>query len=192
MYKNYYNMNKGKSLHLLIMVVDIFLLVTVTFAMHLILLNIAPEAMFKTSLKFIILRNITSYIFTIMIFPPIAQKRIVKTEDIIKRCTATGMVFFILAILIQNLWIIKYTSIGETVAFSLIYMTILCVERLAIRKFIKKLRSNKKNMRCIVFAGNTGTTAELYNILNTTEYGYNIQGAFYDEQRSLYPEGVQM
>lgn len=191
MYKNYYNMNKGKSLHLLIMVVDIFLLVTVTFAMHLILLNIAPEAMFKTSLKFIILRNITSYIFTIMIFPPIAQKRIVKTEDIIKRCTATGMVFFILAILIQNLWIIKYTSIGETIAFSLIFMTILCVERLAIRKFIKKLRSNKKNMRCIVFAGNTGTTAELYNILNTTEYGYNIQGVFYDEQRSLYPEGVK-
>ena len=184
-------MNKDRSLHLLIMAVDVFLLVLTTLAMHMALMRISPNITATTSLRYVLLCNITSYILTMAFFPPIAQKRIVKAEEIIKRCIATGVLFFVLVNLIQNLWVSQHIPVGAIAVFSLIYMTILCVERLAIRKFIKKLRSNKKNMRCIVFAGNTGTTAELYNILNTTEYGYNIQGAFYDEQRSLYPEGVK-
>lgn len=184
-------MNKDRSLHLLIMAVDVFLLVLTTLAMHMALMRISPNITAETSLRYVLLCNITSYILTMVFFPPIAQKRIVKTEDIIKRCIATGVLFFVLVNLIQNLWVSQHIAVGAIAVFSLIYMTILCVERLAIRKFIKKLRSNKKNMRYIVFAGNTGTTAELYNILNTTEYGYNIQGVFYDEQRSLYPEGVK-
>lgn len=184
-------MNKDRSLHLLIMAVDVFLLVLTTLAMHMALMRISPNITAATSLRYVLLCNITSYILTMAFFPPIAQKRIVKAEEIIKRCIATGVLFFVLVNLIQNLWVSQHIPVGAIAVFSLIYMTILCVERLAIRKFIKKLRSNKKNMRCIVFAGNTGTTAELYNILNTTEYGYNIQGAFYDEQRSLYPEGVK-
>ena len=184
-------MNKGRSLHLLIMVVDAILLIATTLATYLILINIAPQTTASTSLRYVLLCNITSYILTMAFFPPIAQKRIVKAEEIIKRCIATGVLFFVLVNLIQKLWVSQHIAVGAIAVFSLIYMTILCVERLAIRKFIKKLRSNKKNMRCIVFAGNTGTTAELYNILNTTEYGYNIQGVFYDEQRSLYPEEVK-
>lgn len=184
-------MNKDRSLHLLIMAVDVFLLVLTTLAMHMALMRISPNITAATSLRYVLLCNITSYILTMAFFPPIAQKRIVKAEEIIKRCIATGVLFSVLVNLIQNLWVSQHIPVGAIAVFSLIYMTILCVERLAIRKFIKKLRSNKKNMRCIVFAGNTGTTAELYNILNTTEYGYNIQGAFYDEQRSLYPEGVK-
>lgn len=184
-------MNKDRSLHILIMAVDVFLLVLTTLAMHMALMRISPNITAATSLRYVLLCNITSYILTMAFFPPIAQKRIVKAEEIIKRCIATGVLFFVLVNLIQNLWVSQHIPVGAIAVFSLIYMTILCVERLAIRKFIKKLRSNKKNMRCIVFAGNTGTTAELYNILNTTEYGYNIQGAFYDEQRSLYPEGVK-
>ena len=184
-------MNKDRSLHLLIMAVDVFLLVMTTLAMHMALMRISPNITAATSLRYVLLCNITSYILTMAFFPPIAQKRIVKAEEIIKRCIATGVLFFVLVNLIQNLWVSQHIAVGAIAVFSLIYMTILCVERLAIRKFIKKLRSNKKNMRCIVFAGNTGTTAELYNILNTTEYGYNIQGVFYDEQRSLYPEEVK-
>lgn len=184
-------MNKDRSLHILIMAVDVFLLVLTTLAMHMALMRISPNITAATSLRYVLLCNITSYILTMAFFPPIAQKRIVKAEEIIKRCIATGVLFFVLVNLIQNLWVSQHIPVGAIAVFSLIYMTILCVERLAIRKFIKKLRSNKKNMRCIVFAGNTGTTAELYNILNTTEYGYNILGAFYDEQRSLYPEGVK-
>lgn len=184
-------MNKDRSLHILIMAVDVFLLVLTTLAMHMALMRISPNITAATSLRYVLLCNITSYILTMAFFPPIAQKRIVKAEEIIKRCIATGVLFFVLVNLIQNLWVSQHIAVGAIAVFSLIYMTILCVERLAIRKFIKKLRSNKKNMRYIVFAGNTGTTAELYNILNTTEYGYNIQGAFYDEQRSLYPEGVK-
>ena len=184
-------MNKDRSLHILIMAVDVFLLVLTTLAMHMALMRISPNITAATSLRYVLLCNITSYILTMVFFPPIAQKRIVKTEDIIKRCIATGVLFFVLVNLIQNLWVSQHIAVGAIAVFALIYMTILCVERLAIRKFIKKLRSNKKNMRCIVFAGNTGTTAELYNILNTTEYGYNIQGVFYDEQRSLYPEEVK-
>lgn len=184
-------MNKDRSLHLLIMAVDVFLLILTTLAMHMALMRISPNITAATSLRYVLLCNITSYILTMAFFPPIAQKRIVKAEEIIKRCIATGVLFFVLVNLIQNLWVSQHIAVGAIAVFSLIYMTILCVERLAIRKFIKKLRSNKKNMRYIVFAGNTGTTAELYNILNTTEYGYNIQGAFYDEQRSLYPEGVK-
>ena len=184
-------MNKDRLLHILIMAVDVFLLVLTTLAMHMALMRISPNITAATSLIYVLLCNITSYILTMAFFPPIAQKRIVKAEEIIKRCIATGVLFFVLVNLIQNLWVSQHIPVGAIAVFSLIYMTILCVERLAIRKFIKKLRSNKKNMRYIVFAGNTGTTAELYNILNTTEYGYNIQGAFYDEQRSLYPEGVK-
>lgn len=184
-------MNKDRLLHILIMAVDVFLLVLTTLAMHMALMRISPNITAATSLRYVLLCNITSYILTMAFFPPIAQKRIVKAEEIIKRCIATGVLFFVLVNLIQNLWVSQHIPVGAIAVFSLIYMTILCVERLAIRKFIKKLRSNKKNMRYIVFAGNTGTTAELYNILNTTEYGYNIQGAFYDEQRSLYPEGVK-
>lgn len=184
-------MNKDRSLHLLIMAVDVFLLVLTTLAMHMALMRISPNITAATSLRYVLLCNITSYILTTAFFPPIAQKRIVKAEEIIKRCIATGVLFFVLVNLIQNLWVSQHIAVGAIAVFALIYMTILCVERLAIRKFIKKLRSNKKNMRCIVFAGNTGTTAELYNILNTTEYGYNIQGVFYDEQRSLYPEEVK-
>ncbi|OKZ24116.1 MAG: hypothetical protein BHV77_05315 [Bacteroides sp. 43_108] len=184
-------MNKDRSLHLLIMAVDVFLLVLTTLAMHMALMRISPNITAATSLRYVLLCNITSYILTMAFFPPIAQKRIVKAEEIIKRCIATGVLFFVLVNLIQNLWVSQHIAVGAIAVFALIYMTILCVERLAIRKFIKKLRSNKKNMRCIVFAGNTGTTAELYNILNTTEYGYNIQGVFYDEQRSLYPEEVK-
>ena len=184
-------MNKDRSLHILIMAVDVFLLVLTTLAMHMALMRISPNITAATSLRYVLLCNITSYILTMVFFPPIAQKRIVKTEDIIKRCIATGVLFFVLVNLIQNLWVSQHIAVGAIAVFALIYMTILCVERLVIRKFIKKLRSNKKNMRCIVFAGNTGTTAELYNILNTTEYGYNIQGVFYDEQRSLYPEEVK-
>ena len=167
-------MNKDRSLHLLIMAVDVFLLVLTTLAMHMALMRISPNITAATSLRYVLLCNITSYILTMAFFPPIAQKRIVKAEEIIKRCIATGVLFFVLVNLIQNLWVSQHIPVGAIAVFSLIYMTILCVERLAIRKFIKKLRSNKKNMRCIVFAGNTGTTAELYNILNTTEYGYNI------------------
>ena len=184
-------MNKGRSLHLLIMVVDAILLIATTLATYLILINIAPQTTASTSLRYVLLCNITSYILTMVFFPPIAQKRIVKTEEIIKRCIATGVLFFVLVNLIQNLWVSQHIPVSAIAAFSFIFMLVLCTERLAIRKFIKKLRSNKKNMRCIVFAGNTGTTAELYNILNTTEYGYNIQGVFYDEANSLYPEGAK-
>lgn len=184
-------MNKDRSLHFLIMAVDVFLLVLTTLAMHMALMRISPNIAASTSLRYVLLCNITSYILTMVFFPPIAQKRIVKTEEIIKRCIATGVLFFVLVNLIQNLWVSQHIAVSAIAAFSFIFMLVLCTERLAIRKFIKKLRSNKKNMRCIVFAGNTGTTAELYNILNTTEYGYNIQGVFYDEQNSLYPEGVK-
>lgn len=184
-------MNKDRSLHFLIMAVDVFLLVLTTLAMHMAFMRISPNIAASTSLRYVLLCNITSYILTMVFFPPIAQKRIVKTEEIIKRCIATGVLFFVLVNLIQNLWVSQHIAVSAIAAFSFIFMLVLCTERLAIRRFIKKLRSNKKNMRCIVFAGNTGTTAELYNILNTTEYGYNIQGVFYDEANSLYPEGAK-
>ena len=153
-------MNKDRSLHLLIMAVDVFLLVLTTLAMHMALMRISPNITAATSLRYVLLCNITSYILTMAFFPPIAQKRIVKAEEIIKRCIATGVLFFVLVNLIQNLWVSQHIPVGAIAVFSLIYMTILCVERLAIRKFIKKLRSNKKNMRCIVFAGNTGPYRE--------------------------------
>lgn len=184
-------MNKDKSLHFVIMAVDTILLVLTTLAMHIVLLRVSPEITSTTSLRYVLLCNITSYILTMVFFPPIAQKRIVKTEEIIKRCTATGILFFVLMNLIQNLWISQHIPVSAIAIFSIIYTIILCIERLAIRRSIKKLRSNKRNMRCIIFAGNTGTTAELYNILNTSEYGYNIQGVFYDDAKNLYPEGAK-
>lgn len=185
-------MNKDKSLHFVIMAVDIMLLVLLTAAMHMVLLRFYPQDInTETSLRFVLLCNITSYILTMVFFPPIAQKRIVKTEDIIKRSTATGVLFFVLTNLIQNLWVNQHIPIDLIAIFSLIFLVLLCMERLAIRRAIKRLRSNRRNMKCIVFAGNTGTTADLYNILNTAEYGYNIQGVFYDETQSLYPESAK-
>lgn len=184
-------MNKDRSLYFLIMATDVFLLVLTTLAMHMVLMRISPDTTADISLRYVLLYNITSYILTMAFFPPIAQKRIVRTEDIIKRCTATGIMFFLLVNMMQSLWVNQHIGVGALAVFSIIFTIILCTERLSVRKFIKKQRSNKKNIRCIVFAGDTATTAELYKTLSTTEYGYDIQGVFYDEQNSLYPEGAK-
>ena len=62
----------------------------------------------------------------------------------------------------------------------LAYLVFLLVERVILRMILVRFRANKGNTKTIVLVGNERTVHQLYEILKTPIYGYNIAGFFYD------------
>jgi putative colanic acid biosynthesis UDP-glucose lipid carrier transferase len=178
-------MEKDRTLMVAIMFADIVLLTITVTGFYNILELFSPKYSGSiSSFTSLLIVYIVSFLASYSIYPPIIQERIVRIDDIVKRVIITCS----LMILIVSLFILLM-RVGNTfprtflILSYLIFTVFLIIERILIRKFFIFARSNKKNQKNVLLIGSEPTIVKLYETLSHPAYGYNIVGAFYDEDQ---------
>lgn len=115
------------------------------------------------------------------IYPSIIQNRIVKIETIIQRSLIVSLLILLLVSLTLSLFEAEThfprTYILLTVGVFAIFSVF---ERIAISNVLKHARVNRHNTRQVLLVGKDKAVANLYNVLATPHYGYEIEAVFYD------------
>lgn len=115
------------------------------------------------------------------IYPSIIQNRIVKIESIIQRSIIVSILLLLLVTLIISI-VEAQTHFPRTyILLTVGIFAILSIfERIAISNFIKNARVNRRNTRQVLLVGKDKAVANLFNVLSTPHYGYDIEAVFYD------------
>ncbi|MBQ9641492.1 MAG: undecaprenyl-phosphate glucose phosphotransferase [Bacteroidaceae bacterium] len=179
-------MGKDRNLIFAIMLADILLLATTIVGMYYLLEWIAQNHTPNTlGLPSLVGTYIISFLSSYALYPPIIQERIVKTTSILHRVTVTSTLM-ILIVSLLILLIYKGHTFPRTflVGSYIVFTILLFAERIFIRKFFIKARSNKRNTKRVLLIGSDPTIAKLYKTLSHPAFGYDIMGAFYDEENA--------
>ncbi len=175
-------MGKDRTLIIAIMFADLVLLTMTVIGMYYLLEWIAPNHTPNTiGLTSLVSTYVISFLASYALYPPIIQERIVKMESVLKRVTITSALM-ILIVSLLILLVYKGHSFPRTylVGSYIVFTIFLFIERVLIRKFFMKARSNKRNTKRIIFIGNEPTISKLFTTLSHPAYGYDIVGAFFD------------
>lgn len=133
------------------------------------------------SLQWLIVTYITSFVFSFLLLPSVAQYRHSKWEDIVKRSLDTSflMLLFISLITVFTRPEHHYprTFYCASVVCYAIYLTL---ERCFLKYILNHLRSNNRNQKVIVYLGIEPMVTQLMEHMKDPTFGYKIAGVFYD------------
>ncbi|MBS7323110.1 MAG: undecaprenyl-phosphate glucose phosphotransferase [Bacteroidaceae bacterium] len=175
-------MGTEKNLQLGVYLLDTVLLTAFIIGFHKLMCHIAPESVDNIkNIPWVVLVYIIGFSFSYVLFPSLIQLRLIKYEDIIKRATSTCFMMLLFVSLI--IFVSKpFADFPRTFLFysMLAYFIFMLTERIILRKILMRFRANKGNLKNVILVGNEQTVYQLFEILKTPIYGYNIVGFFYD------------
>lgn len=175
-------MGTEKNLQLGVYLLDTVLLTAFIIGFHKLMCHIAPESVDNIkNIPWVVLVYIIGFSFSYVLFPSLIQLRLIKYEDIIKRVTSTCFMMLLFVSLI--IFVSKpFADFPRTFLFysMLAYFIFMLTERIILRKILMRFRANKGNQKNVILVGNEQTVYQLFEILKTPIYGYNIVGFFYD------------
>lgn len=175
-------MGTEKNLQLSVYLLDTVLLTAFIIGFHKLMCHIAPESVDNIkNIPWVVLVYIIGFSFSYVLFPSLIQLRLIKYEDIIRRATSTCFMMLLFVSLI--IFVSKpFADFPRTFLFysMLAYFIFMLTERIILRKILMRFRANKGNLKNVILVGNEQTVYQLFEILKTPIYGYNIVGFFYD------------
>ena len=175
-------MGTEKNLQLGVYLLDTVLLTAFIIGFHKLMCHIAPESVYNIkNIPWVVLVYIIGFSFSYVLFPSLIQLRLIKYEDIIRRATSTCFMMLLFVSLI--IFVSKpFADFPRTFLFysMLAYFIFMLTERIILRKILMRFRANKGNLKNVILVGNEQTVYQLFEILKTPIYGYNIVGFFYD------------
>lgn len=175
-------MGTEKNLQLGVYLLDTVLLTAFIIGFHQLMCHIAPESVDNIkNIPWVVLVYIIGFSFSYVLFPSLIQLRLIKYEDIIRRATSTCFMMLLFVSLI--IFVSKpFADFPRTFLFysMLAYFIFMLTERIILRKILMRFRANKGNLKNVILVGNEQTVYQLFEILKTPIYGYNIVGFFYD------------
>lgn len=175
-------MGTEKNLQLGVYLLDTVLLTAFIIGFHKLMCHIAPESVDNIkNIPWVVLVYIIGFSFSYVLFPSLIQLRLIKYEDIIRRVTSTCFMMLLFVSLI--IFVSKpFADFPRTFLFysMLAYFIFMLTERIILRKILMRFRANKGNLKNVILVGNEQTVYQLFEILKTPIYGYNIVGFFYD------------
>lgn len=175
-------MGTEKNLQLGVYLLDTVLLTAFIIGFHKLMCHIAPESVDNIkNIPWVVLVYIIGFSFSYVLFPTLIQLRLIKYEDIIRRATSTCFMMLLFVSLI--IFVSKpFADFPRTFLFysMLAYFIFMLTERIILRKILMRFRANKGNLKNVILVGNEQTVYQLFEILKTPIYGYNIVGFFYD------------
>lgn len=141
-------------------------------------------------LKIYIMTANLCYVPCISIFGVILHNRIVRPERIVARVLYT--VCLHVAVFLMALTIMKVSFISRyyLMWFYFVFLTLVIVWRLSLRKWIKVFRMQGRNIHKVLLVGGGEMMVELYYTLSEQSFGYRVVGAFYDEAEEDIPEKI--
>ena len=175
-------MNSEKYIQISIFTIEIIILILFTVGYYFIYSFLAPDKMNGIeSLLVLIFEYVVCYTASFLFLPTITPQRFVKTEQIAMRVIKTCFLMFLLIAFI-TLFIHPSSKFPRTFLVSSIsiFALILFINRFCIRRYLKNIRTNRRNQKNVVLIGNNSSVHKLYNIFSTPVYGYRIIGTFYD------------
>ncbi|MCM1311431.1 MAG: undecaprenyl-phosphate glucose phosphotransferase [Bacteroides sp.] len=179
-------MGKDKVLYLGILLTDLCLLVASATIFYYVCQYVNPEVVAGMALKSTLTILVFSFLVIFSIYPPVAQERFIKTEDIVKRVLFTSILFLLVTSLGLT-FILPNTEYPRSFLFSYIaiFAVLLLIERLCVKNYFISLRSNNNNIKHIVLVGNTASIHNLYQLFRNPMFGYNIKGIFFNENSTF-------
>ena len=175
-------MGTEKNLQLGVYLLDTVLLTAFIIGFHKLMCHIAPESVDNIkNIPWVVLVYIIGFSFSYVLFPSLIQLRLIRYEDIIRRATSSCFMMLLFVSLI--IFVSKpFADFPRTFLFysMLAYFIFMLTERIILRKILMRFRANKGNLKNVILVGNEQTVYQLFEILKTPIYGYNIVGFFYD------------
>lgn len=175
-------MGTEKHLQFGVFFIDTVLLTAFVIGFYHLMQYLAPESVKDIeNIPWLILVYFIGFAFSYLLFPSLIQLRLVRAEDIFLRVVYTC---FMMLLIVSLILVVShpFAEFPRTFLFCSMaaYFVFLMAERVILRKILKRFRANKGNTKNIVLIGNEQTVYNLYEILKTPIYGYNIAGFFYD------------
>lgn len=129
------------------------------------------------------------YIPCLSVFKIILHYRIVRPEQIVRRLFGTVVLHMIIFMAVISLLKIYMLPLSYLFCFYVIFYLLLVIWRLSLRRWVKHVRSEGKNIRSIILVGNGDAMYELHHELSDVTYGYRIQATFLykDSTEADYP-----
>ncbi|MGM9684821.1 MAG: undecaprenyl-phosphate glucose phosphotransferase [Bacteroidaceae bacterium] len=174
--------DKDNRLYYVVMIADMVMIVVLNLLLYILFKRLAPHTFPSIGFKLTTLILASSYLATFIIHPPVNQKRFNSAESVIKNVIFTGTLFAVITSLVITLF---YPSMHfpRTYFFTyiIIYVLILMIERLVLRRLFMHFRANKRNQNLVVLIGNTNGIKELFHYISQPIYGYTVKAHFADE-----------
>lgn len=132
------------------------------------------------------------YFVVIFLYKPFAQDQFVRVDQILGRVLKSGLLFFFLLATFIMVDGSKVLDLSYLVSEYVISMVAVFYGRYGVREMLKRLRSNERNTRLVVFVGAGHNLAYLYQIMmGEMSTGYRVVGYFEDKDSRHLPENIQ-
>ena len=171
-----------KNLQIGIYAIDLILLTLFVLGFYKLTAIISPTSLNGIeNVPWLLFTYLLSFSISVFLFPSITQSRFVKVEAILTRVITTCLMTLLLISLIAQLSRTFSLVPRKFLLISIgVYMILLFIERLCVRAILTHLRSKKHNLKRVVLIGCDKTVNQLFSVLSTPLYGYDIIGTFYD------------
>lgn len=132
------------------------------------------------------------YFVVIFLYKPFAQDQFVRVDQILGRVLKSGLLFFFLLATFIMVDGSKVLDLSYLLLEYVISMVAVFYGRYGVREMLKRLRSNERNTRLVVFVGAGHNLAYLYQIMmGEMSTGYRVVGYFEDKDSRHLPENIQ-
>lgn len=179
----------SKILKFLIGCSDAVLLAFSMTAVYHILHQMEPERFDVMNIWGIIIIALLCYIPLFSLLPPILLNRVVRSDRIVERSINLALLHIITYVFVLAMLPIPVIPKTMLAYFFLLFTTLLVSERLLFRFWVKKYRNKGRNLRHVIFVGNSPDLVALYEFTQNRTYGYRVVGVF-SEDPSVYPTGL--
>lgn len=175
-------MKTEKTLQMGVLLVDIVLLAAFLAAFFKIMATFFPDSINGiVSLPWLIVTYVTSFVFSFLLLPSVAQYRHSKWEDIVKRSLDTSFLMLLFISLITIFTRPEHHYPRTFYCTSVVcYALFLTIERCTLKYILNHLRSNNRNQKVIAFLGNEPMVTQLMEYMKNPTFGYKIAGIFYN------------
>lgn len=161
------------------MAADMALIVVLNYVLYLLFKKLSPMAFPNIGFKLTTFILLVAHLISFTIRPSVNQKRFNSSEDVVKNVLITGMLFGVFTSLIIILF---YPSMRfpRTYFFTyiIVFVLLLLIERLVLRKIFFHLRKRKRNHNNIVLVGDTIGIREVFHYLSQPVHGYTTMAHF--------------
>lgn len=177
--------NRDNKLYYIVMAADMALIIILNYVLYLLFMGLSPMAFPNIGFKLTTFILLVAHLISFTIRPSVNQKRFNTSEDVVKNVLITGLLFGVFTSLIIILF---YPSMRfpKTYFFTyiIIFVFLLLIERLVLRKVFFHLRKRKRNHNNIVLIGDTTGIRDVFHYLSQPVHGYTTMAHFAKEPSS--------
>ena len=180
------------SSRLLINVIDVVLLCVGFFLAHYAFLHTELNCVPMSDTQRNLVIAVLCYVPVAAFLPPVALRRVTGTDKIARNVFLTTTMHFILFLVVNYLLKTNHIPRGYLLSIYAIYTLLMLVERIAMFRYMKKVRNNGFSLARVLLVGNGEEMRELYFDLKDTTYGLDIEGLFATDIEKDLPEGIKL